>query len=148
MLNNKIPPPLVMLICAGLGGFFDGFAFTSQPLAWLLGLAFLVTGVWLAVVSVVSFKQAKTTINPLDPSQATLLVSHGVFRYSRNPMYVSLTLLLVAWSCLLLSALALAFCLVFVLYITQFQIKPEEKVLKSKFGKPYEEYCRKVRRWL
>ncbi|MEZ9511556.1 isoprenylcysteine carboxylmethyltransferase family protein [Vibrio breoganii] len=148
MLNNKIPPPIVMLVCAGLGGYADGFTFTSKPLVWLLAVIILAVGVWLAVVSIVSFKQAKTTINPLDPSQASLLVSHGVFRFSRNPMYVSLALFLVAWSCLLLSLVALAFSLVFVLYITQFQIKPEEKILVIKFGKQYEEYCRKVRRWL
>lgn len=147
MLNNKIPPPLVMLVCGGLGGYVDGFTFASQPMVWLIGIVILVVSMWLAVVSIVSFKQAKTTINPLDPSQATLLVSHGVFRFSRNPMYVSLALFLVAWSCLLLSIVALAFCLVFVLYITQFQIKPEEKVLLVKFGKQYEEYCRRVRRW-
>ncbi|GEM77881.1 methyltransferase family protein [Vibrio superstes] len=147
-MNNKIPPPLVMLACGGLGGYIDGFSLTSEPLVWLLAIAVFAAGVWLAVVSIVSFKQAKTTINPLDPSQASLLVSHGVFRFSRNPMYVSLTLFLVAWSCLLLSVAALGFCGVFVLYITQFQIKPEEKVLMVKFGKQYEDYCHKVRRWL
>ncbi|MFA0338904.1 methyltransferase family protein [Vibrio breoganii] len=148
MLNNKIPPPLVMLACGGLGGYLDGFTFSSEPLAWLLAVVIFATGVWLAVVSIVSFKQAKTTINPLDPSQTSQLVSHGIFRFSRNPMYVSLALFLVAWSCLLLSVAALAFCGVFVLYITWFQIKPEEKVLMAKFGKQYAEYCHKVRRWL
>ncbi|GEA62259.1 methyltransferase family protein [Vibrio comitans] len=148
MLNNKIPPPIVMLVCGGVGGYVDNFTFTSNLLVWLLGVVIFASGIWLAVVSIVSFKQAKTTINPLDPSQASLLVSHGVFRYSRNPMYVSLALFLVAWSCVLLSIAALALCLVFVMYITQFQIKPEEQVLQAKFGKPYDEYCRKVKRWV
>jgi protein-S-isoprenylcysteine O-methyltransferase Ste14 len=102
----------------------------------------------IAVVAVISFKLFKTTIHPSDPTKTTTLVTHGIYRYSRNPMYVSLVLLLLSWSCFLGSWFGPLAMIAFVAYIETFQIKPEEQCLNIKFGNEYEEYCRKVRRWV
>ncbi|WP_240432781.1 methyltransferase family protein [Vibrio halioticoli] len=102
----------------------------------------------LAWVSIDSFKKENTTVNPLQPSKTQNLVTHGVYRYSRNPMYLSLAILLVAWASLLASWTGIFGCLIFVMYITQFQIKPEERALMHKFPQSYTAYLKRVRRWL
>ena len=95
-----------------------------------------------------SFRKAKTTMNPFKPDTSSALVSHGVYRFTRNPMYVGLLITLLGWAAFLWQPWALFFLPLFVLYITQFQIKPEERVLSSLFGTEYAEYMAKVRRWL
>ena len=90
----------------------------------------------------------RTTISPVDIEAASTLVTGGVFRYTRNPMYVALTALLLAWTAWLAAPWA-AFCPVaFALFITRFQIIPEERVLRAKFGRAYEDYAQRVRRWI
>jgi protein-S-isoprenylcysteine O-methyltransferase Ste14 len=107
----------------------------------LVGLAFGVAGV-------VSFRRARTTVNPTTPAAASSLVSSGVYRITRNPMYVGLALLLFAWAVFLSSAWSLLGVLAFVLYIGRFQIVPEERALAQLFGSEYTAYQAKVRRWL
>ena len=85
----------------------------------------------------VSFSWAKTTINPTKPAATSFLVTTGPFRFTRNPMYLSLLLYLLAWAVYLSNLLVFLFLPVFVLYINQFQIKPEERVLFSLFGREY-----------
>jgi protein-S-isoprenylcysteine O-methyltransferase Ste14 len=87
-------------------------------------------------------------VDPFHPEEASMLVTNGVFRYSRNPMYVSLLCVLIGWAIWLGSMLNLFLIAGFVSYITIFQIKPEEEVLKTLFGEAYEQYCSNVRRWM
>jgi protein-S-isoprenylcysteine O-methyltransferase Ste14 len=87
-------------------------------------------------------------VNPLKPDATTVLVTAGIYRFTRNPMYIGLTLTLLGWAAFLGNLLAFALLPLFVFYITQFQIKPEERALRSLFGSIYEDYCAKVRRWL
>ena len=87
-------------------------------------------------------------MNPFKPSATSALVSDGVYRFTRNPMYVGLLITLLGWAAFLSQPAALVFVPLFVLYITQFQIKPEERILSSMFGTEYAEYKAKVRRWL
>jgi len=94
------------------------------------------------------FKRARTTISPLKPENSTALVTSGIYRFTRNPMYVGLTLLVLGWAAFLCSAWALLGPVVFVLYISRFQIAPEERVLSAKFGTAYADYALRVRRWL
>jgi protein-S-isoprenylcysteine O-methyltransferase Ste14 len=94
------------------------------------------------------FKRARTTINPFKPENSTALVTSGIYRFTRNPMYVGLTLVLLGWAAFLCSAWALLGPVVFVVYINRFQISPEERVLSAKFGAAYTEYTARVRRWL
>lgn len=101
-----------------------------------------------AIAAFAGFWQARTTINPLQPDRASVLVTHGIYRFTRNPMYLSLLLLLVAYASQLGTWAAFAGPVAYVAYITRFQILPEERVLLSKFGAEYDAYRRRVRRWL
>jgi len=96
----------------------------------------------------VSFWRAKTTMNPTKADAVSSLVTGGVFRFTRNPMYLSLLLYLLAWAVYLSSWLALLLLPAFVLYINRFQIRPEERALSSLFGSEYAAYKGRVRRWL
>lgn len=87
-------------------------------------------------------------MNPIKPMATSSLVTSGVFRLTRNPMYLSLLLYLLAWAAYLSNVLALLFAPVFMLYINEFQIKPEERALSSLFGPEYAAYKERVRRWL
>ncbi len=87
-------------------------------------------------------------MNPIKPGAASSLVTGGVFRFTRNPMYLSLLLYLLAWTAYLSNWLALLLVPVFVLYINQLQIKPEERALSALFGSEYASYKARVRRWL
>ena len=104
-------------------------------------------GVGLAISGVLTFKRAKTTVNPTTPAAASALVRTGVFRFTRNPMYLGLLLCLVAWAVYLSNALALLIVPLFVLYMNRFQIAPEERALATLFGDAYAAYKREVRRW-
>ena len=117
---------------------------------WRLAIALVVAGVGVAfmVLGGMAFRRAKTTSNPIKPHAASSLVITGVYRYTRNPMYVGATLVLVGWAFYLGSLPAFVGPVVFVLYITRFQIIPEERVLRGKFGPEFAEYQARVPQWL
>ena len=145
-------PPLVLMAAAGLGIWLLRDAmpvlqieFTGQRVA-AAALAF--AGVLVCVAGVLAFRLANTTTNPMKPAATSSLVTSGVFRFSRNPMYVGFTLLLLGWGVFVGNALALFVIVVFIWYLTRFQIVPEERALRSMFGTEYEVYCRVVRRWI
>jgi protein-S-isoprenylcysteine O-methyltransferase Ste14 len=108
----------------------------------------LLVGIGFSVGGVLAFRRARTTLNPTKPEQASSLVRSGVYRVTRNPMYVGLLCVLVAWAVFLSSAWALLGPLIFVLYIGRFQIAPEERALAKLFGSEFADYQAKVRRWL
>src|SRR3546814_9424509 len=114
----------------------------------LVALLVVAVGVCFSVAGVLSFRQAQTTVNPLKPETASALVRSGIYQYSRNPMYVGFTLLLLAWACYLASPIALFGVLGFVLSMNRFQIRPEERALITLFGSEYSAYQTQVRRWL
>lgn len=87
-------------------------------------------------------------MNPIKPMTTSSLVTGGAFRFTRNPMYLSLLLYLIAWAVYLSNVWALLLVPMFVLYINEFQIKPEERALSSLFGPEYAAYKEMVRRWL
>lgn len=150
-LEHKIPPPLVAAACAllmwGIAQYSPIVALAA-PLRWGVALLVLLTGAAFCVAGVWSFRQAHTTVNPLKPDAASSLVRTGVYRYSRNPMYVGFALLLLAWACYLAAPWALLGVLAFVLYIHRFQIAPEERALAQIFGDEFQRYSAQVRRWL
>jgi protein-S-isoprenylcysteine O-methyltransferase Ste14 len=100
------------------------------------------------VLGMLAFRRAKTTINPVNIGAASSIVTSGVYRYTRNPMYVGLALMLVSWAVHIAVPFTLVGPVVFMLFITRFQIIPEERVLTSKFGGEYRKYQERVRRWL
>jgi protein-S-isoprenylcysteine O-methyltransferase Ste14 len=117
--------------------------------ARLAGTATLaVVGVVIALGGVVSFRRAKTTVNPLKPETSASLVTSGVYSFTRNPMYLGMAMVLLAWSVFLSSAWSLVGPLLFASYITRFQIIPEERVLDKLFGASFAEYKKRVRRWI
>lgn len=105
-------------------------------------------GAFLCVAAVMSFRRAKTTVNPLQPDTASSLVASGIYRYSRNPMYVGFVLFLVALAALFGSLWSLLGVVAFVLYMNHFQIEPEERALVMLFGEEFLRYKDSVRRWV
>lgn len=150
-LDLKVPPVAVGLIMALLMRLTSWTApqfHFSFPLQELIAAAFAVAGALISVAGVLSFRRAQTTVNPLTPASSSSLVTSGVYRFSRNPMYLGFLLMLLAWGSYLANALALVFAPLFVLYLNRFQIAPEERALKARFGPDFVNYAARVRRWL
>lgn len=149
-LQLKIPPPVVTLLFAGMMWLaartgLGRFSLSGQDL-----IAALLFGAGLAVAAsgIYAFSQARTTLSPTRPEGASQLVTGGVYRVTRNPMYLGMALGLTAWAVLLGSFLGLVFVPLFALYLNRFQIAPEERVLLQGFGDTYRNYQARVRRWL
>ena len=144
-LENRIPPPIVTLLFAidiwVMSIIIPAAALLTGPYSLLVAYGLLALGFGMAVAGVIGFRVAATTVNPLKPETATSLVTCGVFQYSRNPMYVGLTVYLAAGCVLLAVSL-------FIAYIYRFQIVPEERAMHKLFGAEYEAYQSSVRRWL
>ena len=113
-----------------------------------LGGLVAAVGIAIAVAAFARFRQIGTTANPVDPSKASRLVTDGVFRVSRNPMYLGLLLLLIGWAVWLGSVSPLVVPPLFVFAITVVQIIPEERALNRNFGEEYVSYRRSVARWV
>lgn len=149
-LELLVPPPVVMLAAAGLGWLstwlWPGGRLFQLPLPWVL-VPVVLAGV-IGTLAVLHCFRARTTVHPHCPEKTRCLVAYGVFRLSRNPMYLSLLLLLTAWMLQLGHLLSPLWLAGFVAYITRFQIRPEERVLHELFGDEYEAYCRATRRWI
>lgn len=147
----KLPPPVIaVLIAVTMWGtsFVDPlleapawFRVSAAILLSLIGVAFNLSGV-------ITFHRARTTINPRKPETASALVSVGIYRVTRNPMYVGLLCLLVAWATFLSSPWAWLGPPAFFFYVNRFQIMPEEKALSRLFGAEYDAYKAVTRRWL
>jgi protein-S-isoprenylcysteine O-methyltransferase Ste14 len=151
MLETKIPPPVVALVFALLIWFGADYL----PRIEISGVAKIIVVTLLVVIGVsfdlsglVNFVRVKTTINPMKPHDASALVKTGIYRITRNPMYVGLAFNLSAWCIYLDSPFALVFVAGFIVYINAFQILPEERTLTKLFGDEYREYQSSVRRWL
>jgi protein-S-isoprenylcysteine O-methyltransferase Ste14 len=150
-LELKIPPPIVALLLAGImWGVSRLTPLTEVPAIprYAATGTLAAIGIALAVSGVLTFRFAKTTILPDKPERASALVSTGVYRVSRNPMYLGLLLLLCAWAVWRSAPWGLLVPLAFFLYINRFQIVPEERVLSAKFGTDYKQYTARVRRWV
>lgn len=151
-MELRVPPPLVGVIIAGAMWFI---ASSLPPLLPLpvparlpVAIILALVGVAIALSGVISFRRAQTTVNPLKPETSTALVSSGIYRITRNPMYLGMLAVLLAWAAYLSSAWALLGPVAFALYITRFQIIPEERALQSLFGTTFVEYTQRTRRWL
>ena len=150
-LELKIPPAAVFLACAAgmwlLAGAFPGGEFELRY-AGFLALAIAGSGLAVALAGIAEFRRLSTTVNPIRPGEASSIVTGGIYRYTRNPMYVGLACCVLAWAVYLRNYAALPWIVIFVAYMTQFQIKPEERALQEKFGDEYTSYKSRVRRWL
>ena len=150
-LEHKIPPPIVALF---IGAAMWGSARISPQfqvaaeIRVVAAIIFVVFGLAVTLLGAAAFRRAKTTLNPLKPETASALVVNGVYRHTRNPMYVGFALVLAGWAIYLSAPLAFFGPVLFVLFITHFQIIPEERVLSEKFGQQFDVYQQRVRRWL
>ncbi len=150
-MELKIPPPVVgVLIAGGMWGLARVAPLLDLPdsIRVSSAVALALAGAAIEVAGAISFLRVRTTVNPMKPHRTSSLVTSGMYRYSRNPMYAGQLLLLVGWAVYLSSFWALAGPLAFVLYLNRFQIEPEERALSATFGATYSEYRMRVRRWL
>jgi protein-S-isoprenylcysteine O-methyltransferase Ste14 len=150
-LECKVPPPVVTAIVAGgmwglaqVSPSFEVSSGGNKVLALALGL----TGLMISIAGGVAFRRAHTTVHPMHPEKATALVTSGIYRLSRNPMYLGIVLALIGWAAYLANVWTLAGPIIFILYIGRFQIAPEERALSALFGTRYAQYRSTVRRWL
>ena len=131
-------------------GSFVGRTSGTLPLniRVVAAIAIALAGIAFSIAGVAALRRAKTTPNPLKPRTTSSLVTSGVYRFTRNPMYVGLALGLLGWAVFLSSAWSLLGPLVFILYMTRFQIVPEERALSGIFGAAYSDFQARVCRWL
>ena len=148
-MNNKIPPPIVTL-AFGLMIYFSRNIFPDikNIIFYILSLFFIILGPFILISAVRSFKAEQTTINPININNASSLVISGVFKYSRNPMYLGMVFILLALSFRFNLVGGILFTSIFIMYITKFQIIPEEAAMKSIFGEDFNKYKNKTRRWI
>ena len=150
-LELKIPPPAVAVIVAIAMWWLSLLTpALDLPRSVRVDAAFAlaVLGLAIAIAGVVSFRRARTTVNPMKPETASALVTSGIYRWTRNPMYLGDLLVLLALAIWLASIWALAGVVAFALYIGRFQIEPEERRLNALFGADYAAYRARVRRWI
>lgn len=149
-LELRIPPVAVVIIFAALMASVAVIvpAVIEIPARRPIAGALVLAGALVAVAGVLAFRRHKTTVNPLAPEQATRLVASGIYRISRNPMYLGFLLALAGWCVYLANGFAVILLPLFVAYMNRFQIQPEERALREKFGSSFDEYARTVRRWV
>jgi protein-S-isoprenylcysteine O-methyltransferase Ste14 len=150
-LELKIPPLGLAIVAALLmwlgAAYFPtlSYRFPFQSLvAWVIGLS----GVLACALGIIEFNRAKTTVNPTKPESASSLVRTGIYRRTRNPMYLGFLLILVGCAIAMGNVVAFVVLPGFVVYMNRFQIKPEERALTLIFGEDFKAYCLEVRRWI
>jgi protein-S-isoprenylcysteine O-methyltransferase Ste14 len=150
-MKLKIPPAIQTLVFAILMWLINRLTYhvhikfeNQQILSWTL----FCIGVLIGIIALYNFKKSNTTVDPTKPEKASQLVSTGIYKFSRNPMYLAMFFVLLALAIQLGNIYSLAVLILYVWFITRFQIKPEEEVLTKLFGESYINYSKKVRRWL
>ena len=145
----KIPPPLIVLV------LIVSIYFSSKkidpiniPLQLEISIFILSAGILIFLNPVLQFIKSKTTVNPIQFEEVNKLVTSGIFKYSRNPMYLGMLMIVLSTSIFYLNIYSILTPLLFILWINKFQIKREEEFLIEKFGDEYLSYKKKTRRWI
>ena len=148
-MNNKIPPPIVTLVF-GLAIYFSRSIFPdfSNAIFNIISMLLIISGPFILISAVRSFKAHQTTITPINIDKATSLVQSGTFKYSRNPMYLGMVMILLGLVLMFNLIGGILFTLLFAIYITKYQIRPEEEVMERLFGEDFLKYKNSVRVWL
>lgn len=150
-LELKIPPLVLVILSALFMWLLAAYVpivlitFAGQVVVAIL---LAVVGVQLAIAGARTFHERKTTVNPLKPEESSSLITDGVFKLSRNPIYLGMLLGLAGFAVWLGALTALIVLPMFVMYMNQFQIKPEERSLQRNFGESFSQYMRNTRRWI
>jgi len=150
-LRLKVPPVAQALLCILAMWMLDRhlpLLSLEIPCRPIVAAIFVISGGWVGITGIVSFRKEKTTVNPRTPDKTGSLVSKGIYRYSRNPMYLGVLSILFGIA-LIFGALSAFLPIPFFIWsMTHLQIEPEEETLAVLFGKSYLDYKEKVRRWL
>ena len=147
-LNTKIPPPIVTLLCIGIIYLFENQIEYSEPDLKAVGIIFLILGLIIIFSAVLKFIKTKTTVDPTRPHKTSNLVISGIYKITRNPMYLGMLFLIMAYAIYNNNVMGCIIIPIFIFYINKFQIEPEEIEMRKKFGESFENYCKKVNRWL
>jgi len=147
-METKIPPPIVTLLF-GLSIYFSRGIFQATEIKYSVYIAilFLILGLAVLIFAVRLFRKDKTTVNPLSPEQTTKLVTDGIFKYSRNPMYLGMAFVLGSIAAFYNPIGGIILIPLFFFYITKFQIIPEERAMKDLFSDEFDRYIKVTRRW-
>ncbi|WOP14531.1 isoprenylcysteine carboxylmethyltransferase family protein [Ottowia sp. SB7-C50] len=153
--EHKIPPPVIdfavgALMWALARGVPSAQLWPAQPwsVTTVVGLSIALAGGGFALAGALAFRRARTTVNPLSPHRASALVTNGIYRFTRNPMYLGMLLVLAGWAVYLGNAVAFVGLPLFVAVLNALQIKPEERILRERFGEHFTRYAGRVRRWM
>lgn len=151
ILELKLPP-LVQVLLTGsamwlISRLAPQFSFAIAG-GWIVALSLACLGLVMGLAGVLAFRSARTSVDPRFPDKASAVVTMGVYRWTRNPMYLGLLCMLSGWGVFLGNFVSLACLPAFVLYMNRFQIGPEERAMESLFGDAYGAYKTAVRRWI
>ena len=145
-LDTKIPPPIVTIVILSIIYLFDVNEYNLNT--DIISIVILFIGIIFIISAVIQFVDRKTTVNPTKPYKTTTLVITGTYKITRNPMYLGMLLIIISFAFYKTSIISLILIPIFIFYINKFQIEPEEYEMRKKFGKEYEDYCKKVDRWI
>ena len=148
-IKTKFPPPLVALTFGFLINYTKNI-FPKIEIRWgyVFGSVVIIFGIITILFAIILFKKYQTTITPLNPSNATKLITDGIYKFSRNPMYLGLLLMLLGMSIILNLIGGFFLIPLFILYLNLFQIIPEENAMVDLFKDEFLEYKKNVRRWI
>jgi len=144
-------PPVALVFIFAIGMVIVAYALPAAaeiPARLSIAVTFVLIGALVALAGVFAFRRQQTTVNPFKPEQSSSLVATGIYRFSRNPMYLGFLLALMGWCVFLANWLSALLLPAFVMYMNRFQIQPEERALENRFSQQFLDYCKSVRRWL
>ena len=147
-MKTLIPPPIVTIVFLFVIFFTKDLFRFSVTLPTSLGFIIILVGLTIIFIAARQFKAVNTTINPIKPENASVLVNNGIFSYSRNPMYLGMLLIIIGFSIIHNLMAVIVIMPLWVIYITNFQIIPEEEAMKILFKEDFLNYCKKTRRWI
>ena len=145
----KIPPPILVFILV-ISNYFSSqkIHLIILPNRTLISILILLIGILILINPIFKFIRSKTTIDPIKFKRVNKLITSGIYKYSRNPMYLGFLIIVISTSIFYLNIYSITTPFFFYFWINRFQIKREEIFLTEKFGKEYLQYKTKTRRWI
>lgn len=148
----RFPPPFLFLGGLLVGWLLDHY-WRAMPLSGAsraalegVGVALVIAGILVAAWGMLTFRSAQTAIIP--HHSASQLVSTGPYRFTRNPMYLGLTIAYIGAAALLNSVWPVILLPIVLIVLAGSVISREERYLADAFGEEYAAYCARVRRWV
>jgi protein-S-isoprenylcysteine O-methyltransferase Ste14 len=146
---KKIPPPILVLILVSSNYYSSKkIDLIHLPNQDLISIIIFLFGILILINPIFKFIKSKTTIDPIKFKKVNKLIISGIYKYSRNPMYLGLLMIVISTSIFYLNIFSITTPILFYFWINRFQIKREEIFLTEKFGKEYLLYMTKTRRWI